>query len=67
MHVIHYALREIVTGRNIWSLQGTPDLGFVMTFSDGRVRVSSGAEKYVKLVRGFEVKPYDEAARRQFD
>jgi WD40 repeat protein len=62
-----FTLREIATGRKMWSLQGTPDLGFVMTFSDGRVRVSPGAEKYVKLVRGFEVEPYDEAARGQFE
>ncbi|WP_426419863.1 WD40 repeat domain-containing protein [Bradyrhizobium genosp. A] len=61
-----FALRHIATGKTIWSLQGTPNLGFVMSFSDGRVRVSPGAEKYVKLVRGFEVKPFDEAAKRRF-
>jgi len=48
-------------------LQGTPDLGFVMVFANGRLRVSPGAEKYVKLVKDFEVKPYDDAARRLFE
>jgi hypothetical protein len=61
-----FTLRDIATGKRIWSLQGTPDLGFVMMFSDGRVRVSPGAEKYVKLVRGFEVRPFDEAAKPTF-
>lgn len=61
-----FALRHIAAGKTIWSLQGSPNLGFVMTFSDGRVRVSAGAEKYVKLVRGFEMKPFDEAAKRRF-
>ena len=61
-----FTLRQIATGKTIWSLQGTPDLGFVMSFSDGRVRISPGAEKYLKLVRGFEVKPFDAAAKRQF-
>ena len=61
-----FTLREIATGKTIWSLQGTPDLGFVMSFPDGRVRISPGAEKYLKLVRGFAVKPFDANAKRQF-
>lgn len=61
-----FALREIATGKTIWSLQSTPGLGFVMSFSDGRVRISPGAEKYLKLVRGFAVRPFDAAAKRQF-
>lgn len=61
-----FTLQDISTGKRIWSLHGTPNLGFVMIFSNGRVRASPGAEQYVKLVRGFEVKPFDDAARRQF-
>jgi WD40 repeat protein len=60
-------LRDIASGKQIWTLQGTPDLGFVMVFANGHVRVSPGEEKYVKLVKEFEVKPYDEAARRLFE
>ena len=62
-----FSLRDIASGKKIWTLQGTPDLGFVMVFANGRLRVSPGAEKYVKLVKDFEVKPYDDAARRLFE
>ena len=38
-----------------------------MTFPDGRLRATAGAERYVKLVKGFEVRPFDQAARRVFE
>ena len=59
-------LREISSGKRVWTLYVTPDLGFVVTFADGRIRATPGAEKFFELVRGFEVKPYDDAARRLF-
>jgi hypothetical protein len=59
-------LREIASGKRVWTIYVTPDLGFVMTFADGRLRATRGAEKFVELVKGFEVKPYDNAARRLF-
>lgn len=62
-----FTLRDISTGKALWTLHETPHGGFVMILADGRVRLSPGAERYIKLVRGFEVKPFDDAARKQFE
>ncbi|MFN5721524.1 MAG: hypothetical protein ACK463_44605 [Bradyrhizobium sp.] len=62
-----FTLRDISTGKALWTLHETPHGGFVMILADGRVRLSPGAERYITLVRGFEVKPFDDAARKQFE
>jgi hypothetical protein len=60
---------DVATGQKLWTATGndTNEKDFlVMTFPDGRVRLSRGAERLVRLVRGYEVRPFDAAARRAF-
>ena len=58
-------LWDLKTGKRMWT--ATADQGvLVMEFSDGRVRLSKGAEKMVRLVHGFEARPFDGAAARSF-
>ena len=58
---------DLETGRLLWTLQATVNtLGYVIMFPNGCVKVSSGAEKFVRLVHGFASRPFDDAARSTF-
>jgi hypothetical protein len=64
-HAQSVVLWDLKTGKRLWT--ATDQQGdLVMEFPDGRVRLSKGAEKMVRLVRGFDVKPFDGAAARRF-
>lgn len=67
-------LWDLQTGKRVWT--ATDDIGsaatkddkdvLVMEFPDGRVRLSEGAEKMVRLVRGFHARPFQGDAKRRF-
>lgn len=60
---------DAATGQQLWTATAndTNSKDFlVMEFPDGRVRLSKGAERLVRLVRGFQVRPFDDAAKRTF-
>ena len=72
-------LWDLKTGKRVWTAtddirvndfgtSGTKDDRdlLVMEFPDGRVRLSKGAEKMVRLVRGFHARPFDKAAAARF-
>lgn len=58
-------LWELKTGKPLWTATDQ-DGDLVMEFPDGRVRLSEGAEKMVRLVHGFDARPFDGAAARRF-
>ena len=64
-----FAVWDPASGQQLWTAtagdMNSEDF-LVLEFPDGRVRLSDGAEWLVKLVRGFEVRPFDAAARRAF-
>ena len=58
---------DLPTGKRAWTV--TPNRaedGFYMIFPDGRVRYSKARSLDFELVRGFEVRPLDAAAVKQF-
>jgi WD40 repeat protein len=60
---------DVASGKKLWTATGNDVNGedfLFIQFPDGRVRLSRSAEKLVKLVRGFQVRPFDGAARRAF-
>ena len=58
---------DLKTDRLLWSVQATKNIrGYVMTYPDGCVQVSGGAERYVRLVHGYSSRPFDDAARLAF-
>ena len=60
---------DAASGQQLWTATANDGEGedfLLMEFPDGRVRLSKGAEPLVKLVRGFEVRPFDDAARKAF-
>ncbi len=58
---------DLATGRTLSTLLQAPDgNGYILSFADGCVQVSPGAEKFVRLVRGFETRAFDAAARKVF-
>jgi hypothetical protein len=60
---------DAASGQQLWTAtanDGESEDFLLMEFPDGRVRLSKGAEPLVKLVRGFEVRPFDDAARKAF-
>ncbi len=58
---------DLATGRTLSTLLQAPDgNGYIVSFADGCVQVSPGAEKFVRLVRGFETRAFDAAARKVF-
>jgi hypothetical protein len=64
-----FAVWDAVSGAELWTATAgdTNSEDFlILKFPDGRVRLSEGAERLVKLVRGFQVRPFDDAARRAF-
>jgi hypothetical protein len=60
---------DAASGQPLWTATAN-DMNsedfLVIEFPDGRVRLSEGAERLVRLVRGFQVRPFDEAAKRKF-
>ena len=64
-----FAVWDAVSGEKLWTATaGDTNSGdfLILKFPDGRVRLSEGAERLVKLVRGFQVRPFDETAKRVF-
>jgi hypothetical protein len=60
---------DAASGKQLWTAtanDGEGDDFLLMEFPDGRVRLSKGAEPLVRLVRGFEVRPFDDAAKKAF-
>jgi hypothetical protein len=60
---------DTASGQRLWTATANDtnsDDFLIMEFPDGRVRLSEGAERLVRLVRGFEVRPFDDAAKRIF-
>jgi hypothetical protein len=58
---------EIATATRVWTTFPNPiQGGFTMLLPDGRLRTSSRRSADVLLVRGFETRPFDAAAARQF-
>jgi hypothetical protein len=60
---------EAASGQRLWTADANEIYSkdfIVMQFPDGRVRLSEGAESKLRLVRGFEVRPFNDAAKRQF-
>jgi WD40 repeat protein len=60
---------DAASGQKLWTATANDGNGedfLLIQFPDGRVRLSPSAEKLVKLVRGFQVRPFDGAARRAF-
>lgn len=60
---------DAASGQQLWTAtanDGEGDDFLLMEFPDGRVRLSKGAEPLVRLVRGFEVRPFDDAAKKAF-
>ena len=63
------AVWDAASGQMLWTATANDGNGedfLLMQFPDGQIRLSQRAEKLVKLVRGFEVRPFDEAAKRAF-
>ena len=60
---------DAASGQQLWTATAN-DINskdfLVMEFPDGRVRLSEGAERLVRLVRGFQTRPFDDAAKRTF-
>jgi WD40 repeat protein len=57
------------SGQELWTATANDVNGedfLFMQFPDGQIRLSQSAEKLVKLVRGFQVRPFDDAARWAF-
>jgi hypothetical protein len=57
------------SGQQLWTATANDGEGedfLLMEFPDGRVRLSKSAESLVRLVRGFEVRPFDDAAKKAF-
>jgi hypothetical protein len=60
---------DAASGQQLWTATAndTNSKDFlVMEFPDGRLRLSEGAERQVRLVRGFQTRPFDDAAKRTF-
>jgi WD40 repeat protein len=60
---------DAASGQQLWTATAndTNSKDFlVIAFPDGRVRLSKGAERLVRLVRGFQARPFDDAAKRRF-
>jgi WD40 repeat protein len=64
---LSWRLIDLTNARPFWTLEATPDVrGYVMTFPNGCVQVAPGEERFVALVRGFEIRPFDAAAAKIF-
>lgn len=64
-----FTVWDAASGQEMWTATANDELGeefLLIRFPDGRVRLSQGAEKRLKLVRGFQVRPFDDAARQAF-
>ena len=66
-------MRDAATGQWLWTATANNPTGstakddlLIMEFPDGRVRLSEGAESLIRLVSGFEVRPFDAAAKSRF-
>lgn len=60
---------DAASGQQLWTATANDTNAadfLVMEFPDGRVRLSEGTERLLRLVRGFQVRPFDEAAKRKF-
>ena len=60
---------DAAPGEQLWTTTGNDTNGpafLIMQFPDGLVRLSDGAEPLVRLVRGFEVRPFDDTVKRAF-
>jgi hypothetical protein len=58
---------DFATGKRVWkTIPNWNQDGFHMFLADGRVRYSPGKYRDFRLVRGFEIRPFDAAAARSF-
>lgn len=60
---------DVASGQKLWTVTAndTNDKDFlVVEFPDDRLRLSEGAERLVSLVRGYQVRPFDDVAKRAF-
>jgi len=60
---------DAASGQQLWTATANDTNAtdfLVMEFPDGRVRLSEGTERLLRLVRGFQVRPFDETAKRKF-
>lgn len=60
---------DVASGQKLWTATTNDTNGkdfLLVEFPDGRVRLSKGAERLVSLVRGYQVRPFDDVARRAF-
>jgi hypothetical protein len=60
---------DAASGQKLWTATANDSNGadFVfLEFPDGRVRLSNSAEPLLKLVHGFQVRPFDDAAKKAF-
>jgi hypothetical protein len=60
---------DAASGQKLWTATANDTNGedfLFLEFPDGRVRLSASAERLVKLVRGFQVRPFDDAAKGAF-
>jgi WD40 repeat protein len=60
---------DAASGQQLWTATANDTNGedfLVLQFPDGRVRWSEGAERLIRLVRGFQARPFDAAAQRTF-
>jgi WD40 repeat protein len=58
---------DLATGKRVWTTIPNWDQdGFQMFLADGRVRYSPSKYRNFRLVRGFEIRPFDAAAAKAF-
>ena len=60
---------DAASGQTLWTATANDTNGedfLLIEFPDGRVRLSESAERMVRLVRGFEVRPFNDAAKPAF-
>jgi WD40 repeat protein len=60
---------DAASGQQLWTATANDTNSkefLVLEFPDGRVRLSEGAERLIRLVRGFQVRRFDAAAERTF-
>jgi hypothetical protein len=58
---------DLAMGKSIWTtIPNWNQDGFHMFLADGRVRYSPGKYRDFRLVRGFEIRPFDAAAAKSF-
>jgi WD40 repeat protein len=60
---------DVASGQKLWTVTAndTNDESFlVVELPDGHLRLSESAERLVSLVRGYQVRPFDDLAKRAF-